>query len=282
MKKNKLLPYNKVQKFAKTLKFKNRSQWYEYTKQDNFPKNIPKAPQFAYKGKGWKDWETFLGYISKQRKYISYMPFKKCRTLARSLDLQTRNDWKNYARHLVKKDRKSNLPVNPNLIYKNEGWKDWYDFLGRRINSKNRQASFISFKKCREFARSLNLKNKNQWRVHVRGLVKKNPRLNIPIEPDHVYKDKGWKNYGDFLGTGTIMRKNVEFLSFKECKRFAQTLDISSRKEWGAYVRDLIRKDINSPIPSSPETIYKDKGWRGWNDFLGKTTFITEGQKKAS
>jgi len=30
-------------------------------------------------------------------------------------------------------------------------------------------------------------------------------------------------------------------------------------------------KDIHPDLPSSPETVYLNKGWKGWRHFLGKS-----------
>jgi len=46
-----------------------------------------------------------------------------------------------------------------------------------------------------------------------------------------------------------------------------KALNLNSRGEWEKYC-----KSGNKPknVPASPQYVYKNKGWKGWPDFLGK------------
>jgi len=61
-----------------------------------------------------------------------------------------------------------------------------------------RLREYRPFKKARAFVRSLNLKNRDEWRTYVKS--GKLP-VDIPATPNQVYKDKGWAGMGDWLGT---------------------------------------------------------------------------------
>ena len=80
----------------------------------------------------------------------------------------------------------------------------------------------------------------------------------------------GW---GDFLGTGNISSKDRSYLSFEETREFLRKLDIKSKREWREYCKSG-NKPIN--IPSAPSSIYKDKGWISWGDFLGTGNIHTK------
>jgi hypothetical protein len=62
-------------------------------------------------------------------------------------------------------------------------------------------SEWMPFDQARSFARALNLKSVNEWRQYVRGGKKP---FNIPVMPNRTYKEHGWKNWGDWLGTGRL------------------------------------------------------------------------------
>ena len=79
--------------------------------------------------------------------------------------------------------------------------------------------------------KSLNLKNWRAWQEYAKsGKLPKD----IPGNPPHIYKNKGWKNMADFLGTGTLsgsaLRK--QYKSFTDAKKFVHSLNLKSVKEW--------------------------------------------------
>ena len=81
----------------------------------------------------------------------------------------------------------------------------------------------------------------------------------VPSTPDMTYKDKGWKSWPEFLGTG------VPFvaLSYKEAQKIVQKAGIQNAREFYA------RKPKPEGVPSQPYVIYKGKGWKNWPEFFG-------------
>jgi hypothetical protein len=75
-----------------------------------------------------------------------------------------------------------------------------------------------------------------------------------------VYKDKGWVGYGDWLGTS--------FLPFTEARDFVRKLGLKNYHEWNDW-RTSDKRPKN--IPSSPRSVYANKGWCGIQDWLGTT-----------
>jgi len=63
------------------------------------------------------------------------------------------------------------------------------------------KVQYRSFKKAKQFARELNLLSYSEWKQFC--WFGKKPH-DIPITPHHIYKNKGWTSWGDFLGTGII------------------------------------------------------------------------------
>ena len=92
----------------------------------------------------------------------------------------------------------------------------------------------------------------------------------IPSNPYQFYKGKGWKSWGDWLGSSrTIRRQTRECRSFEEAREFVRTLGLKNYREWTEYCRSGKKPE---DIPSSPYQFYKGKGWKGLGDFLGTGT----------
>ncbi len=134
-------------------------------------------------------------------------------------------------------------------------------------------AQFLPFARARAWARSLGLRNEHEWRAMCRGErsgVGRRPPF-IPASPARIYRDRGWRSWGDWLGTGTISNRRRVFLPFREARKHARTLALRNASEWQAYRRGE-RRDLPAPpaeLPRSPLGAYRHDGWRGWDDFLG-------------
>jgi len=57
-----------------------------------------------------------------------------------------------------------------------------------------------SFKKAREFSRSLKLKNKKEWDQWCKKNIYTKPK-DIPVVPNLAYKNNGWVNFKNWLGS---------------------------------------------------------------------------------
>jgi hypothetical protein len=124
---------------------------------------------------------------------------------------------------------------------------------------------FRPFIEARDFVRTLKLKSQKEWQEY----CKYRKPYDIPSMPHKVYKDKGWKGLGDWLGTGYVASQNRQYRSLEECKEFVHKLGLKNREDWLKYC-----KLGNKPedIPNYPNDPFK-KEWKGWGDWLG-TGFI--------
>ena len=111
--------------------------------------------------------------------------------------------------------------------------------------------------------RKLQLKGQKDWREFMKSGNKPD---NIPTSPQTVYKNCGWINLGDWLGTGSIAPQNKKFKSFEEAKFFIRKLKLKSFSNWIEYKKSSL---FDSSLPKAPHHVYKDQ-WKGWADFLGK------------
>jgi len=93
---------------------------------------------------------------------------------------------------------------------------------------------FRTFEDARKYVRTLDLKNQKEWRVFIKSSKRPN---DIPTNPEKVYKNKGWKSTGDWLGTGSIATFYKKFRTFSEAKKFPHSLGIKKSKGMGGILQ---------------------------------------------
>jgi len=71
--------------------------------------------------------------------------------------------------------------------------------------------------------------------------------------------------YNNFDGIGEVSSRYLKqkFVSFKEAKEISLSLKLNKCREWKPYAK------TKDNLPINPQKVYKNKGWNGWNDFLG-------------
>jgi len=129
------------------------------------------------------------------------------------------------------------------------------------------------FEQARTFARSLDLKSSTEWYTY--GKSGKRPS-DIPSNPNVAYRDLGWLNMGDWLGTDRVSNRDVEFRPFEQARAFVRNLGLNSSPEWRNYCKSGKRP---SDIPSNPQRTYRNEGWSGWGDWLGSGFIATHLRK---
>ena len=253
--------FNEARKFVRKLKLKNQKEWIKYCKSSYRPNDIPTNPSRSYKDSGWVSMSDWIGvsYISTQRR--QYIDFETAKNHVRSLKLKNSKEWQKYTKSKL---RPNNIPANPSTVYKNNGWKGMGDWLGTG-NVKTGCIIYREFKKARQFVRELNISNQLVWNIYCKSKSKPN---DIPRTPWTVYKNSGWCGLGDWLGNQRKANKNKVFLNYVECREYIQHLHLRNNAEWRQYAKGESKPDN---IPASPDKVYKDKGWKDWDHFLGKT-----------
>ena len=90
--------------------------------------------------------------------------------------------------------------------------------------------------------------------------------VDIPVAAARIYgKRKQWTNWYDFLG---------KFSTFRKARKFCSGTSFTDKKDYQKFISELEKSNSDVKglfLPLHPDKEYKDKGWKGWPHFLGKT-----------
>lgn len=263
-------PFEEAREFVRGLGLRSYKEWAKYSRhgipgKSPMPPDIPTTADLIYRSEGWESWSDWLGhkYLSVQKR--QYLDYKDARKFVRSLGLKKTSDWHTYAKSKLKP---INIPGDPYGTYKNKGWAGMGDWLGTdSVATYNRKDLYLPFARARAFVQKLGFRHHREWKQYCagewQGLEKP---INIPSAADKVYADQGWKNWGDWFGTGKKSNKNRDFLPFEEARDFVRSLKLKNRTEWRRYLESSGRSDR---IPTSPDKFYANSGWQNFGDWLG-------------
>ena len=169
------------------------------------------------------------------------------------------NEWRDWIKTGA---RPVDIPSNPNSTYKHDGWQGYGHWLGTgTVAPQDKQ--FLPFKEALQYARSLKLKSKKEWKDWGKTGVR---HAKMPFEPDKTYKHDEWQGYGHWLGTGNVASQDKQFLPFKKALLYVRTRKLKGVNEWRDWAKTGVRP---ANIPSSPERSYKHDGWQGYGHWLG-------------
>lgn len=227
--------YTEAKNAVKTLGITNTADYRERCNEDS---RLVKDPGKKYKHSGWVGWHDFLGKVKLENQYETY---SEAKAAAQLLGAKSAKDYmKSY-----KED--SRLWRNPSLIFKYSGWVDWYEFLG---NTKP-QSKYETYAEAKNAAQILGIIDSPNYKER----YKEDPLL--PSSPKIKYKNSGWTNWSDFLGTLT------KYKTYAEAQTAAQALGIISG-------RDYVERYKEDPrLTATPHKKYRNSGWVGWPNYLG-------------
>ncbi|MGV8122265.1 MAG: DEAD/DEAH box helicase family protein [Candidatus Xenobiia bacterium LiM19] len=281
--------FNDARDFVRLLGLKGKSEWsayckYELRNKPPKPDDIPAAPNQVYRDEGWIGWGDWFGTMTSAPSNRYYRDFHQAREFARKLGLLSVKDWRKYYKgELADKPLKpDDIPVNPDRSYRDSGWSGWGDFLGI-ASIATRDRKYRTFKDAREYIRTIGISSVEEWKKYCREeLNDKSPKpYDIPAAPDVVFRDSGWTNWGDFLGTGTVAPFNRVHRDFEKAREFARSLKLKSQKQWVEFCRGKRTYLPQKPedIPAAPESAYKNSGWSGYGDWLGTGVVATQNRQ---
>lgn len=121
--------FEEARAFVRSLGLCSRAQWAAYHRGERPdlpppPHDLPLAPHQVY-ARQWVSWPDWLG--------TTPPPFAQLCEHARRLRLRSRGQWEDYVRG-ARTDLPPpppNTPLQPHTVYRQTGWIDWWDFLGK-------------------------------------------------------------------------------------------------------------------------------------------------------
>lgn len=157
------------------------------------------------------------------------------------------------------------------------------------------EKTYEDFKKARDFARSLNLRDQEEWENYInRWQLTNGESLKvIPIKPDITYQYLGWQGWNDWLGLAEDeerekgddtegkdllfsewslwnAREKSSWLPFREARQIVRDYGFEYKEEWDIFVEGKLtsRTPLPAYIPHNPDQIYRLHGWQGWPNWL--------------
>ena len=189
-----LLPFKKALMYARSLKLKSKEESRAWSKSGGREANMPSAPDITYKHDGWQGYGHWLDTGNIAGGKLAFIPFKKALVYARSLKLKSLNEWQGWAKTGV---RPVNIPSNPNIAYKHDGWQGYGHWLGTGNVRNGDGQQFLTFDNALLYARSLKLESGKDWRIWCKSGARP---INIPPNPYRTYTHDGWQGYRHWLG----------------------------------------------------------------------------------
>jgi superfamily II DNA or RNA helicase len=266
--------FGEAREFARSLKLRGHKEWTEFCKKGRddgltLPQDIPVAPDGTYHDKGWSGWGDWIGTGNIAKFLLRYRSIEEAKDFAKSLELKSQKEWKLWRKNggVLPTD----IPANPHLTYAKKGWQGWSDFLSTGVAAR---AAPIAFEEAREIARGLGLKNLREWQRYSAGKDANRGKrdVRLPSSPDRHYISSGWKDWGDWLGTGVISNKKKLKCDFSTAREFVRSLGLKTKDQWAALCKTSPSNLIERGIPFHPAVPYKNEGWISWGDWLGNGT----------
>ena len=282
------LPFKEALPYASTLMLDTEQEWQTWGNSGARPAHVPSAPAAVYTHDGWQRWGHWLGtgaVANTDKQFLpfnealrmtstaeqahegtaEFLPFKEALSHARALMLDTEQDWQTWGNSGA---RPAYIPSAPDAVYTHDGWQGWGHWCGTGAVATQDQ-QFLPFKKALLHARSLKLKTVREWKEWCKSGTRP---ANMTSDPGKVYTHEGWQGHGHWLGTGNVgVKKDQEFLPFKEALLYAHSLKLKTRKEWMEWSKSGSRP---ANMPSNPHTFYKADGWQGYGHWLGAGSLV--------
>ena len=230
---------------------------------------LREIPRETYKNKGWISMGDFLGtgviatYLKKYRSY------KKAKNYVQKLKLKSVGEFdKLHKSRKLPEDIPGVWQLGYKKIYKKEGWKGWGDFIGKTYDPMN--VDWLKFNEAKKLISKMNFKKRFEY-IEYKNRRKKR----LPRKPEIVYK-KDWKGWKNFLGANYDPYSSRKYnkakhlqnaLSYNQARRYLKKFKFAG---WNDYNRRWGKLNLEKKnIPLTAHKFYKNKGWKGWKDFLG-------------
>jgi hypothetical protein len=129
-----------VREDAKKYNLNYSRDWFIYCKTHK-PSNIPYAPWTTYRDSGWKSMQHWLG-----TEFLSeFLCFKDAYVVIendiKKYNIDNGTKWFN--EYVSRGLKPKNIPIHPDITYKNKGWISWYHWLRTSDNRANEKYNIL-------------------------------------------------------------------------------------------------------------------------------------------
>jgi hypothetical protein len=197
----------------------------------------------------------------------NYRNYQSAENFAKSLNFTFWNQWKSFA---ATNKKPKDIPSDPRRYYKKNGWTNVKTFLGsKNLSNKDKNENFPNYEDAKKQVKEFKITSARLYFIW----KKENPHINLPYRPSNTYKNKGWINWGDYLGTKNISdnEKKEIFSSYEEAKMIVSKENIKSLREYENFINS--KKADKYKLPKTLSEFYKNRGWISSPDFFGTDNF---------
>lgn len=228
--KKNFISFDELKKEVRDLGIKTKS---EYLRMRNEYPNWPSVPSRVYKESGWISW---VDLFDKTENIPSFEDLKK--------DVQRLNigSSSEYSKFLLENP---NWPQSPQHSYKNKGWVDWYDFLGKE------KPKWLNFDELKKEVKEAGVTTQKQYQQESRN------RPNWPADPYTRFKDEGWISWPDLFG-----KEYREHLPFDRFKEEVKEAGLKNRNQYRVSYKK------HKGWPARADDVYRNSGWTSWEDLF--------------
>ena len=224
------------------------------------PDFIPKSPHIVFKKYGWISWQHFLEYDfkSSKQKNKEYLSYDECKKWINE-NYPSIEKWD----VISKKKLPDFIPKRPYIVYKNNGWKGWLDFISIDLSHKK----YIKYEDAKEYVHNLKLNSSNEWYKYWKNNKNNKYFPLIPKSPNTVYSNE-WEGWTIFLNSSMKSNDiNSNKMKYEDLVIYVRDKlsYIKTSRQWKKYIKE----NNFDNIPINPQVSYKDK-WDGWGVFLNK------------
>ena len=135
---------------------------------------LPVGPAKFYKDKGWTNWFGFLG-----KKKVQFPTYEVAQKIVQEKGIMSSEEYFLFYKELE-------LPSNPHLNYKEQGWVNWSVFLGKE------KQPLPSYEEAQRIVKENGIKTQEVYKA-------RHKELGLPAAPNVFYEEE-WVDWFDFFG----------------------------------------------------------------------------------
>lgn len=131
---------------------------------------------------------------------------------------------------------------------------------------QRRLKNAMTYDECKAWCKANNITSFSKYLKCVKP-------LNVPTNPHHFYKGKGWISFVSFFDSKHVPTKR-DIWDYQTCRRWVfDNLRQHNINSWRKFQKWRAGKIPNTPIcpvqfVRNPDDVFKGKGWKSWQDFL--------------